>query len=86
MFSRGISIDDVMDIIQKGEKIAEYPEDSPYPSCTLLGFVRNIPIHVVLGHHVVLGVDSEHHTGIIITAYVPNPDIWSSDYKTRRRS
>lgn len=79
MFSRGISSDEVNDVIQKGEKIAEYPDDIPYPSCIMLGFVRDIPVHVVLG------IDREQKTGIVITAYVPSPTLWGEDFKTRRK-
>jgi len=79
MFSRGISSDEVIDVIHKGEKFVEYPDDVPYPSCIVLGFVRDMPVHVVLG------IDRENETGIVITAYVPNPTLWGKDFKTRRK-
>jgi hypothetical protein len=79
MFYRGISSTDVMEIIQKGEKIAEYPNDTPYASCIVLGFVRDTPVHVVLG------MDMEHKTGIVITAYVPSPSLWGKGFKKRRK-
>ena len=30
-----------------GEVISEYPDDVPFPSCLILGFVGTRPIHVV---------------------------------------
>ena len=34
---RGISIDDIVNIINNGEIIEEYPTDVPFPSCLILG-------------------------------------------------
>lgn len=79
MFARAIGKDDVLSVIRKGRVIDEYPDDNPYPSVLILGYARNLPMHVVLG------IDKSARRGIIITAYIPDPKIWHDDYKTRRR-
>ena len=78
MFERGITPHGKDVVVQMGEAIEDYPDDSPYPSRLLLGFVEGNPIHVVVG--------KEETTGscIVITAYIPDPTFWSSDFKKRR--
>ena len=78
MFRRGLGKDDVIATIQSGEVIADYPDDRPYPSCLILGFVGDIPVHVVFA------LDEEQQVGIVVTAYVPDPDLWTGDFKFRR--
>ena len=73
MFERGLVIEDVKHVIETGEIIHDYPEDQPYPSYLLLGWINNMPLHVVCA-------DNESNETIIITAYSPNPNIWNKDY------
>ena len=40
MFERGIGRDAVLAVVSSGEAIAEYVDDTPYPSCLLFGFVE----------------------------------------------
>jgi hypothetical protein len=49
MFERAIRTSDVRSVIASGEIIAEYPEDAPLPSRLILGFVDDVPPHVVVG-------------------------------------
>jgi hypothetical protein len=79
MFSRGIRTDDVLGIIGRGEEIADYADDRPYPSKLILGFIKNVPIHVVLA------IDTKTKTGIIVTAYIPDSQLWSDDFRSRRK-
>jgi hypothetical protein len=79
MFARGISPDDVRHVIDHGEIIADYPDDQPFPSHLMLGFVNGRAIHIVIGY------DAATDTGHIITAYLPDPALWQSDMKTRKR-
>jgi hypothetical protein len=74
---RGISMDEVLQAIQGGEIIEQYPDDYPNPSCLVLGVSLNGKIV-----HVVRGTDSQ--SVWIVTAYVPHPDLWSSNFKTRK--
>lgn len=74
---RGINIRDVRNAIESGEIIEEYPNDYPYPSCLILGEnLRGEKIHVVLSDE---GTSSK-----IITAYFPDEEKWSEDFKNRR--
>lgn len=73
--SRGISLEEIKEVINKGEIIEIYPKDSPYPSCLILGYVRkNEPLYILcaLGNIV--------H---IITVHWLDPTKWL-DPKTRR--
>ena len=79
MFQRRISDSDIRELLGLGTIIEDYPEDVPYPSCLVSGEVNNRPLHVVMAYN---NVDRE---AIIITAYEPDPDVWS-DNNTRRRS
>ena len=74
---RGITMSDVESVIMNGEIIESYPDDYPSPSCLILGFVNDsTPVHVVCGIH-----EGELW---LITAYYPNPEEWSEDYRTRK--
>jgi len=78
MFERQITEDTVIDAVRHGEVIADYPEDEPYPSFVILGKAEDRPLHVVVG------VDAESNRTRVITVYVPEPDLWSEDFRTRR--
>ena len=79
MFKRNISVDEVIGIIENNEVINEYPNDKPYPSFLLLGFVKSRAIHIVLGKNI------KENWCIVITAYEPTLDIWENDFKRKRR-
>ncbi|MFZ5760481.1 MAG: DUF4258 domain-containing protein [Thermodesulfobacteriota bacterium] len=76
MFERKISKKDVCHVLAHGQLIAEYPDDTPFPSFLVLGFPGQMPLHVVCA------VDAG--MCYIITAYIPAADQWSADYTTRR--
>lgn len=74
---RGISIKDIRNAINYGEIIEQYPNDYPYPSCLILGKnLRGEDIHAVLS--------DEGTSSRIITAYFPDVDKWSEDFRVRR--
>ena len=77
MFKRDISADEVEEGVMNGQKIKDYPTDKPYPSCLMLFFVGQKPIHIV--------VSQDAGTGIcyIITAYIPDPAAWDVDFKNK---
>lgn len=79
MFKRNISVDAITSIIENNEVINEYPNDKPYPSFLLLGYINSRAIHVVLGRNI------PENLCIVITAYEPTLDIWENDYKRKRR-
>lgn len=78
MFNRGISTDEVKQIAQDGDLIREYPEDQPYPSYLLLGYVNGRPLHVLVAQ------ETEGGPCVVVTAYVPDNTYWLDDYRTRR--
>ncbi len=74
---RGIKLAFVRNALFNGEIIEQYPNDYPYPSCLVLGYMNNnAPIHVCVG----IG-DGKLW---IITAYFPNTNEWENDFKTRK--
>ena len=77
MHERGILLRDVINAIDHGDIIEEYPTDFPFPSCLILGIS-------VAGRylHVVVSMDAGH-INLIIT-YFPDPDEWEPDMKTRK--
>jgi hypothetical protein len=79
MFERGLSMDVVKLAILCGETIVEYPDDRPYPSALVLGFANGMPVHAVVAK----APGSSQCT--VVTAYRPDPALWSDDFKTRRR-
>jgi len=78
MYERGIAEDEVEHALISGEVIANYPNDTPYPSALLLGHAGTKAIHVVYAD------DIETGTRIIITVYEPDPKIWQDGLKKRR--
>ena len=75
---RGIKRVDVIECIKNGEIIEQYPDDTPFPSCLILGNCEaGEPLHIVVG----LNIGT---LCCIITAYRPNLDKWESDFKTRK--
>ena len=75
---RNITVDDVMNAIDNGEIIEQYPDDFPFPSCLILG----LSINVIYIHIVVSMNDDKIY---LITAYVPNTDKWEADLKNRKQ-
>lgn len=77
LVERGVSVNDIIRCIDTGEIIKQYEDDKPLPSCLILGAaIDEEYIHVVVSH------DSEWI--YLITAYHPDPDVWNSDFKTRK--
>ena len=74
---RMISISEVRSVINEGLVIEDYPNDIRGHSCLLLGYGENgRPIHVVCSPKI--GYLA------VITAYIPNNEVWNDDFKTRR--
>ena len=78
MFSRGISDTEVRDIVENGEVIEEYPDDLPYPSRLMLGFVDGRPLHVVVSE------DDSVQATVIVTVYEPDPKRWDKSFRRRK--
>ena len=78
MFERGIRHDDVRKVLEQGRVIEEYPDDKPYPSCLILGWAGNRPIHVVKAEN------QEENQTIIATVYEPDMFVWEPGFERRR--
>ena len=77
MFERKITSEEVRYVLETGEVIEEYPDDTPYPSRLILGCYKGRLIHVVAANNL---NDQEI---IIITVYEPDPSEWDPDCKMR---
>lgn len=78
MFERAISPDAVRMALMTGEVIADYPDDQPYRSMLVLAFIGGRPLHVVAAR------DDATGRSYIITAYIADPALWESDFRTRK--
>jgi hypothetical protein len=78
MFERNVSARKVAQTIQSGKTIEDYSSEMPEPSRLILGFQGKRPFHVVTSKN----LESDEIT--IITVYVPGPDKWNKDFKSRR--
>jgi len=77
MRERGISEDEVWEVIYGGEVIEYYPEDKPYPSCLLFKEVRGKPLHVVCAL-------SPEGTAFLVTVYIPSLERWKANFRRRK--
>lgn len=74
---RMISTAEVRGVIAQGELIEDYPEDARGHSGLMLGYgLQNRAIHVVCA--------PKTDYLAIITAYLPSPDQWEPDWRTRK--
>ena len=78
MFERNVSIKKVLGAIESGETIEDYSSEMPEPSRLILGFQGKRPFHVVTSEN----TQTDEIT--IITVYLPEPDKWKKDFKSRR--
>lgn len=78
MFERSISAKKVSQALQSGETIEDYSSETPEPSRLILGFQGKRPFHIVTSEN------PETNEITIITVYIPDPDKWKKDFKSRR--
>lgn len=75
--SRMIRREEVREVIFEGEIIEDYSDDARGHSCLLLGYGNGLrPIHVVCAPKI--------DYLAIITAYLPDREQWTVDFRTRR--
>lgn len=76
---RMISTADVRKVIGEGEIIEDYPEDTRGRSCLMLGRGKDgRPIHIVCA--------PKDEYLAVITAYIPDENQWSKDFRARVKS
>jgi hypothetical protein len=78
MFERNISAKKASQTLQSGETIEDYSGEMPEPSRLILGFQGKRPFHVVTSEN------PETNEITVITVYIPDPDKWNKDFKSRR--
>ena len=70
MFQSRISEEDVRHVLEYGEIIRNYPDDTPYPSRLVLGRLASKPVHVVAAD------DTETGDTFAVTVYKPDSELW----------
>jgi Domain of unknown function (DUF4258) len=78
MVERGISDEDVRQVLVAGKEVESYPADYPYLSRLVPGWRGSRAIHVVAAENT---TDSET---IVVTVYEPDPDRWEPGFERRK--
>lgn len=69
----------ILNSVDKFEIIEEYPNDKYLPSCLVYSEYKGVKFHILIA------VDFDDRSIVLITAYIPSPDKWLEDFKTRRQ-
>jgi hypothetical protein len=80
MFQRGIGTAEVQQALARGKTIERYPDDQPYPSRLVLGWVGARPLHVIVAE------PPGQQERIVITVYEPDPGRWEPGFERRRQA
>jgi len=78
MFERKISEKNILLALKTGDIIEDYSGEMPEPGQLILGYQGRRPFHLVISEN------RELDEVTIITVYIPDPDQWKKDYRTRR--
>lgn len=76
-YAEDITISDLETAIYNGEILEDYPNDPRGPSCLILGYSQNQPIHIVCGYAPMKWIR-------IITIYIPKLPKWINE-RTRAK-
>lgn len=71
-YAEDISISDLETGISGGEILEDYANDPRGPSCLIIGYSQNRPIHIVCGYTSIKWIR-------IITVYIPKLPKWAND-------
>jgi Domain of unknown function (DUF4258) len=74
-----IDEEDVQTVVDTGDVIEEYPSALPLPCQLMMGRTRGRHIHVVVAR-----IEATRRA-VIITSYIPDPEKWEPDLRTRRK-
>lgn len=78
MFERDISAKKVRQALETEQPIEDYSSEMPEPSRLILGFQGKRPFHVMTSEN------PETNETTVITVYLPDPEKWNKDSKSRR--
>ena len=70
---------EVLQILLSAEVIQAYPDDRPFPSLLVFGWIADRPIHVVVSY------DKTGNLVYIITVYEPSIAVFEENFKTKRK-
>lgn len=76
MFERRISVGKVREALKLADVIEDYSSEMPEPSQLLFGSQGKRPFHLVTS-------EGQSHT-TVITVYLPSPEKWKKDLRSRR--
>jgi hypothetical protein len=63
--AEGLTFIQIEEALLNGKILEQYPDTGRGESCLIIGYCRDIPIHIVCG--------SRHEKIVIITVYIPKP-------------
>ena len=78
MFERKVSVKQVSQTLQSGETIEDYSAEMPEPSRLILSFQGKRPLHVVTSEN------QKANEITIVTVYIPDPEKWNKDFRSRK--
>ncbi len=78
MAQRGISPGDIRQSLEQCMVVEDYPDDNPYPSCLVLGWIGKRPLHIVIAEII------ESRETIVITVYEPDSNKWMPGFMRRK--
>ena len=76
---RPISRDFILNSVDSFEVIEEYPQDKYLPSYLIRAELEGLVSHVLIA------TDADKNNVRIVTAYIPDPQEWEADFRTRRK-
>ncbi len=77
MVEREFSEEAVQEVLDFGKEIEDYPDDFPYPSRLIMGWLGTRPVHVV-------AANSSDNEIIVITVYEPDLERWEPGFERRK--
>ena len=78
MFEREISPVKVRKALESADVIEDYSSEMPEPSRLIMGFQGKHPFHIVTSEN------PETETITVVTVYIPDPNKWKKDGRSRR--
>ena len=78
MFEREISASKIRKALEAEDVIEDYSADMPAPSRLIMGFQGKRPFHVVTSE------DPEANEITVVTVYIPGPNKWKKDFRSRK--
>lgn len=78
MFERNIPARKARQVLEAGETIEDYSDETSSPSRLILGWSGKRPVHVVVSEN------AETNETVVITVYSPEPSQWTKDFKRRK--